>query len=91
MLDRHDRALCTVYPCLKDALKRLEGEDDVDGGKPVVEPSWPVLAERRKKDRGLRDSRNLRLHLRDNDRLIRLELKKAVQLSLAAKLEVGCH
>ena len=39
----------------------------------------------------MRDPRNLHPHLRDNNGLIGLELKKAVQLSLAAKLEVGCH
>ena len=73
-MDNHDRPLRTVHPCLKDALKRLEGEDDVDGCKPVVEPSRPVLAEDKERQSEMRDSRNLHPKLRDNDGLIRLEL-----------------
>ena len=34
-----------MNPYLKNGFKRLDGEDNVEGGEPVVEPSWPVLGD----------------------------------------------
>ena len=36
-------------PSLENGFKRLESEDDVEGGEPVVEPPGPVLAEEKAK------------------------------------------